>query len=454
MIVLARILTPTDFGIYALCYSVFLFFQSFLDFGLTPIYLKYPKVDTTINSSFLSINLFFGSSVALILMIIAPVMVFYYDIHDLYLLFGILALSAISMSSSNQPYSQLLRQKQFYQTQSISVGSNVVALGLSILLASLGYGPIALAIKHLSYSVTRLISAMICARAKYQLVSKQDLSKIKPYVLQAYHLTISRLITGISGNIEKLAVGKIFGEATLGHYERGLFVVEKPNAFRNAITTPAMTYLSSMPQNRLSKAYIVLNLLILNFIGIPCLICFLYGSELTLWILGDQWFEAGGYVTWLAFLGLALIFKGLTNIMYINDLKTKELTKLYWVGITIVYLPVLGGFLYYNIDMTTFVMLYSVVSFLYWFVIWCLTILRYTQPKLIAMSCIGYIITLYVGFISTSYLLMPLMEVLEVNPTLWVLSLLTLSYLVSVGLVSLIFTHRVKEQIEFIKNRI
>ena len=449
-IILARILGPEDFGVYALCFAVFLFFQSFLDFGLTPIYLKYPSVNKLVNSSFLSINIFFGVLVAMILLLLSPLMVHYYDLTLLYTLFPIMAFSAICMSVSNQPFSQLLRNKKFYSTESISIGSAAVSLIISISLALSGWGAVALAIKHLSYSFTRLLSALLLSRAKYQFVSIKNILAIKPYIIQAYHLVISRLITGISGNIEKLFVGKIFGEFTLGHYERGLFVVDKPNTFRNALTTPAMTYLSTMKGERLRQAYRILSLFILNFIGIPCLCFHLFGQEITTLILGDQWIYAGSYVVWLAFLGLSLIFKGLTNIMYINDLKTKELTKLYWIGALIVFAPIIIGFLIFKVDMLVFVTVYSILSLVYWFICWCNTILRYVDRNS-AIRVISFVITLLTLFVLMGKLFQLF---LSFNSFVEILCSLILSWLVAMLLTGIIFNPEMQMQKKFIVDRL
>ncbi len=449
-IILARILGPEDFGVYALCFAVFLFFQSFLDFGLTPIYLKYPTVDRVVNSSFLSINIFFGVLVALILLLLSPIMVHYYNIKLLYKLFPIMAISAICMSVSNQPFSQLLRNKKFYSTESISIGSAAVSLFISICMAISGWGAIALAIKHLSYSFTRLLGALALSKAKYQIVSLKNILAIKPYILQAYHLVISRLITGVSGNIEKLFVGKIFGEFTLGHYERGLFVVDKPNTFRNALTTPAMTYLSTMKGERLQQAYKILSLFILNFIGIPCLCFHLFGKEITTLILGNQWISAGSYVIWLAFLGLSLIFKGLTNIMYINDLKTKELTKLYWIGALIVFAPILIGLLILKIDILTFVMVYSLLSLAYWFICWSKTLYKYVEPEG-ALRVISYVILLLILFVSTGYLFQYLFST---DSILDMLLVLFLSWLGAIILTGIIFNPEMRMQKKFIVDRL
>lgn len=449
-IILARILGPEDFGVYALCFAVFLFFQSFLDFGLTPIYLKYPTVNKIVDSSFLSINVFFGVLVAMILLLVSPLMVHYFDLTLLNTLFPIMALSAICMSGSNQPFSQLLRNKKFYSTESISIGSAAVSLIISICLAHSGWGAIALAIKHFSYSFTRLFSALVLSRAKYQLISIKDILVIKPYIIQAYHLVISRLITGVSGNIEKLFVGKIFGEFTLGHYERGLFVVDKPNTFRNALTTPAMTYLSTMTGERLRHAYKILSLFILNFIGIPCLCFHLFGQDITALILGDQWIYAGSYVVWLAFLGLSLIFKGLINIMYINDLKTKELTRLYWFGALIIFAPIIIGLFILKVDMLVFVTGYSLLSLAYWFICWCHTILRYVDRHS-ALRVIGYVITLLFLFVLSGKLFQ---RFLTFDNFIEILFSLILSWLVAMLLTGIIFNPEMQIQKKFIVDRL
>ena len=451
IILLARILSPEDFGIYALCFAIYLFFQSFLDFGLTPIYLKYPQVDKAINSSFLSINFFFGILVAISLLAIGPVMVYYYEIELLYTLFGIQAISAICMSSSNQPFSQLLRNKKFYQTELISVGANAIALITAILLAISGWGAISLAIKHLSYCAIRLSGALFLSRAKYQLVSKSHLLKIKPYIKQAYHLTISRLITGITGNIEKLFVGKIFGEITLGHYERGLFVVDKPNTFRNAITTPAMTYIASMTQVGLNQAYQLLSLLILNVIGVPCLFFFLFGEELTLLILGSQWMEAGTYVVWLSFLGLSLIFKGLTNIMYINALQAKTLSRLYWLATVVIFVPVILGFLIYDISMMQFVIIYSIISLMYWFMTWSYTLFNHIENSRIAFRVIAYVSSLCVLFIILSQLLQ---HWLSTESYFTIAFNLLFSWFGALLVTGIIFKPEIRLQFKFVQDRI
>lgn len=453
MIYLARILTPQDFGIYAICFAVFLFFQSFLDFGLTPLYLKYPEVNVTINSSFLSINLFFGVVVAVILLALSPLVVGYYKIDLLYTIFFIQAGVALTMSLSNQPFSQLIRQKRFIHTESITISSNLFALIVAILLALKGFGPIALAAKHLTYGLTRFIGSIVLSKAKYTWISLTKILEIKSYIVQAYHLTVSRLITGISGNIDKLIIAKIFGETILGHYERALFVVEKPNTFRNALTTPAMSYIAQMEKQNLSEAYSILSHLILFFIGLPCLFFFSYGSDLTLLILGPQWGFASEYVSYLAFLGFALILKGLVNIIHINELETKRLLNIYWLYILWIYPPLLYSIFALDGKMTTFVIIYSFGSLLYWLVLWVYTMIKFTTQST-WLNPVTYILVLVPLFLCLLSLIKEHFSSIDFNLYLeMVLSLITSLILTSI-IMWCLFNHQIKNQYNFIRSRI
>lgn len=451
---LARILTPSDFGIYAICFAIFLFFQSFLDFGLTPIYLKYPVVNKEINSSFLSINLFFGGFVALALLCIAPFMVMIYGIDVLFKLFIIQAGVALTLSLSNQPFSQLIRNQKFYHTEIITVSSNIAALIVAIILAFKGFGPIALAAKHLTYGLVRLLSSLALSKAKYQFVNLSKILEIKSYIIQAYNLTMSRLITGISGNIEKLMVAKIFGEYAIGQYERALFVVEKPNTFRNALTTPAMSYIAKMDKEKLTEAYSLLSQIIFLVIGIPCLFFHFYGQELTLLILGDQWVDAGEYVTFLAFLGFALLLKGVVNIMHINELKTKELIKLYWLNIIVVYPPIIYILFISPGGMVQFTIIYSFLSFFFWLSAWVYTIRLFSTDQKQSFKSILYVVSLLIVYLLLGHIMCGLLSNWSMNIYVEMIMVLFSSVLCTLFLIYLLFPIQIKNQYNFIMSRI
>jgi O-antigen/teichoic acid export membrane protein len=390
-LILARILSPEDYGIYGLCFTMFVFFQAFLDFGITPIYIKLDYVDDQINSAFFFVNIFFGAMVSFILLIIAPFFADYFKIPLLKPLLYTQAIIPFLQSISNQPFGQLLRTQKFVSAEITSVGSNLIAMGVGIICAIAGLGPWSLVYKHMAFNISRISGGVWFSKAKYSRVNLQQILEIKKYIVQASHLTASRFATGISGNLEKLMVGKIFGEASLGHYNQGLFVVEKPYAFSNALTTPAMSYIARMNPDKYSESYTLLSQLILAFIGLPCLIFFLYGDSITVFILGEKWIEAGSYVVFLSFLGLSLIVKSLCNIILVNETDTKKLFIYNLWCIILTYPPSLYILLHYD-NLLWFVTIFSLLTLLFWFIILALCFFTYIPIKSHATQSLSYIV--------------------------------------------------------------
>lgn len=434
-LVLARLLSPTDYGIYALCFTTFVFFQAFLDFGITPIYIKLDYVDKTINSSFFAVNVLFGSIISVILIVIAPFFANYFELPELKSLLYVQAVIPLLQSISNQPFGQLLRSQKFVSAEITSVGSGFIAMSVGIVLALMGFGPWALMYKHMAFNISRISAGFWYSKASYSIVSRADLMDIKKHIIQASHLTLSRFATGISGNVEKLIIGKVFGEASLGHYNQGLFVTEKPYTFSNALTTPAMSYLARMEPSRYGESYRMITKLIVLFIGLPCLFFFLYGSEITTLILGDNWVEAGSYVVYLSFLGLSLIIKSLCNIILVNESKTNKLLSLNLWCIVFVY-PVTLYTLFTSNSLLLFVQLFSGLSLLYWLFTLCICLYFYTIDKAQAIRSIMFLFTMILLFLLSGYLSKTLL-LQPFNWNIWLKALTTGAFSISMTLAGL-----------------
>lgn len=55
MAILARLISPEEFGVFAIILSVQMFFQAVLDMGLGPVYIKKKTLTTEFISSFFTI---------------------------------------------------------------------------------------------------------------------------------------------------------------------------------------------------------------------------------------------------------------------------------------------------------------------------------------------------------------------------------------------------------------
>jgi hypothetical protein len=136
--------------------------------------------------------------------------------------------------------------------------------------------------------------------------------------------------------------------------------------------------------------------------------------------------------------------------MYINDLKTKQLTRLYWIGALTIFTPVIIGLLFIKINMLVFVTLYSILSLAYWFICWCRTILKYVDNH-DAWRVIAYVSTLLTTFVIVGELSQ---RFITFDSFFEILLLLILSWVVAMILTGIIFNSEMQLQKKFIVDRL
>ena len=431
--VLGRLLSPEAFGEFALCYSLYLIFAPLLDFGLTAAYIKRSEVNEEVNSSFFMFNLSCGIMIAILISICAPFLSTFYDNQNLTALCVIIALTAVVMSAGNQPMSQLMRSKRFDIWALISSGSTLLGLLVGISLAWMGWGVWALVTKLLSMAVFRLCSVFLFLKPTYRLVGLTTIKRYIDSLRFGAYIAGSRLVQGYANNLDRFIVGKIFGESLLGQYDKGIQIAEKPNVVRNAMTAPAMAHIARLPQNNTARPYVLIVLISSIIAGFPVLFLFLYGDVLTILILGSQWTEAASFALFLAFYGYALILKGLTNVIHINEEKARRLLKVYIVSIVIIYPIAVITYFVQGQSLYHFVAIFSMTSILFWIIVLANTLKISSVEQTMILKSLGFVVWSVVAFCSIGYFLKSLIQWPEVIE-MWIVglstSLLTLMTLV------------------------
>lgn len=131
----------------------------------------------------------------------------------------------------------------------------------------------------------------------------------------------------------------------------------------------------------------------------------LYGQELIVFVLGEQWAEAGEYATILSFLGFALVLRGLINIIHINERRAQSLAFLYLCALLIIYPISIGLQWIYNLSLYEFVMVYAGANFTYWLAVLTVTIRKLSIVSGAHWKSFFFIVSL-AGIFSSTGLLM------------------------------------------------
>src|SRR5580765_2177982 len=138
--VMARLLTPEDFGLVAMVVSLTAFVSSFQDFGLPMATVHREQLDHRDVSALFWVTLKLNLLLALFMVLMAPVLAWFYGDSRLTAATLVMTTSIFGLALTSQHQSLLIRQMRFGTLTLIENGSLVAGLSVGIVAALLGAG--------------------------------------------------------------------------------------------------------------------------------------------------------------------------------------------------------------------------------------------------------------------------------------------------------------------------
>jgi len=216
VMILARILSPGEYGLMALVYTVTTFVGLFRDFGTGTALIQKKELENDILRATTYLNIIIGMVLTLVVIVIAyPVSLFFSNPELLTLL--ILISPSIFMSSASASFYALLeRGDQFKKLAFIEISSNLLALVVAIVLAMQGAGVYSLAIQSLiSTGVSFLLVVLYSPKMQRQKVKMAKIKSILKFSLDNFLFNFTNYF---ARNLDSVFVGRYLGEQVLGIY--------------------------------------------------------------------------------------------------------------------------------------------------------------------------------------------------------------------------------------------
>ena len=333
--ILARLLTPEDFGLFAIAMAIHAVVITLVDFGLPAFLIQKDKLEQTELGQASGLSLLLAVSTVLLILTLIWLLpsLFPNGVTELLLLLmGSLMLRPFIMPIETA----LARNLKFKLLSGITVVRALVATTTGIALGVLGFGAQALAAGVLlEFIIATLVLMSIAGRDHWSAPRTSGWTDFFSFGLryssQASLAKLSNL--GITGSISTL-----LGVAAMGQLDRARSII---NIFDQSVfegvapaVLPAMSHAlrsgSSAKQVFLTKT------------GHLTAICWpafallaLFAQPLVLTILGDQWHNSVEAVRWLALAGLFYPFSKLSMKLFVALNMSSQLLK-----IQLIYQPV------------------------------------------------------------------------------------------------------------------
>lgn len=223
---LARILTPTDFGLAALAMSLVMFFTLIGDAGLGRSLVRVDAEDHEAWSSAFWVIVLLTCVLGLLILALAWPAASFFDEPRLAPIMMTLALSPVLMGLADIPAASLLQREKFQWLAGAEFAAAMGGIVVALIVAFNGGGAWALVWQHLTQRVIKGIVIFWASKLRPRLVL--NFKRITEHTRFMIDTTAWSATLFVSRQADTLIVGKFLGAATLGLYNIAVRVMQLP----------------------------------------------------------------------------------------------------------------------------------------------------------------------------------------------------------------------------------
>jgi len=290
MTILARLLLPQDFGLFAMVIALTIFAERFKDLGLSDATVQAREITHVQVSGLFWINLAACIGIALFLASISKAMAWFYNEPRLTAITLVIASTFIFSGLTIQHQAVLRRQLRFSALALIQLYSIILSLLVAIALAYYGFGYWALVAREFSRTALIVIGTWIACPWR------PSLPRRKTGVARLLHfgknLTGFSLVHFFARSVDDIIIGKLQGPYWVGLYTNAFNLMALPvNQIQypvRAVALPTLSALQTEP-DRFRKSFENI-VRLLTFISMPAVAFIaLFGDILVKLLLGPKW---------------------------------------------------------------------------------------------------------------------------------------------------------------------
>lgn len=312
--ILARFLSPRDFGLMAIMMVVIGFSQAFMDMGISNALIHRQHITQTQLSSLYWLNIGSGLALTIIIFAVAPLVALFYAEPRIAELMMVLSSVFVIVAIGNQYRILCQKELQFSRMAKIEVTATVFSFTVAVYSAVSGFGVYALVFAMLTQAfVSSAMFLYVGLREHHRPAFVYKHSELEGFYSFGLYQMGERAINYISANIDKLIIGKIIGMQTVGFYDMAwrliIFPLQKINPIVNKVAFPV--YAKVQNDSAALNRYYAFNVKALSMVTVP-LLAFLsfFSHDVVFVVFGPGWDRTASLVTVLAFVG---ILKALGN---------------------------------------------------------------------------------------------------------------------------------------------
>jgi len=306
--VLARLLKPSDFGLFAMVAVATSLLESFTDMGVSAAIISYRDVtDKEFNSLFF-FNIAIGMLMTLLLILCAPLVIHYYREPKLYPLLWLLSLN-FTIASPGILFNNLMKKEMRFKILSQINIISAVTYSVTTLTYALFFRNIMSFVVGTMVQSTIATLLLIHHGKKLWKPKKIEIKYcyLKRFLSFGLFQMGERIINRLNWNIDYLLIGRFLGAEALGFYSIAYNLMVKPiQKINPIITTVGFPALSEVQNDnvQLRRYFLKMIRYIIYIIAPIYLIFFALSEDLITLLYGNSWQQAVPVLAIFSFLGI------------------------------------------------------------------------------------------------------------------------------------------------------
>ncbi|MBO7413091.1 MAG: lipopolysaccharide biosynthesis protein [Fibrobacter sp.] len=291
-ILLARLLTPNDYGMIAMLTIFMAVSQTFIDSGFGNALIRKPDRNEADKATVFFFNIFMAVACYGVIFLAAPLVAQFYKMPQLTDILRVLALNLIILAFGSIQRLNLTIDLNFKTLAKVSFVGAVVGGSAGLVCAYNGLGVWSLVVQQMTTMTTRVI--LFWTLVHWRPKTFFNKTSFKSMFGFGSKLLASGLLNTLYDNIYDLIIGKVFSASTLGNYSRASHFANFPSSnitgIFQRVTFPVLSKVQDDPE-KLRKGY-------LKFLNMATLVIFplmiglaAVAKPFILLVLTDKWVE-------------------------------------------------------------------------------------------------------------------------------------------------------------------
>lgn len=336
VVVLARMLSPGAFGLYAMVTPLVSLAMLFQDFGLASAIITARTVDDGQLRALFRINVGISLALTLLLAASAPLVASFFDEPEVAAVAAATSIQILLAGLAASHLALLSRRLRFHRLAAVEIASTVVGFGAALLVANMTNGPWALVAQTTVAALVLTVGAWLATG--WLPFGKADFRGANALLRFGGGLTVFNLANYLSRNADNILIGWANGPVQLGYYDRAykllLLPIMQINAPISKLMVPVLSKLVDEPA-RFRSAYLR-SVRIMLVVTAPGLLTLALTADTFIpLLLGARWSGTVPIFKWLGLAGGFQILSSTFGWLFISTSRTRDLAKLGAAGAVI-----------------------------------------------------------------------------------------------------------------------